>query len=476
MTEAALDTIPDQVPTLLRQARRDAGLTQAELATLSGVHPTVVSKYELGLREPSAGTLLRLLQATGHPIPETPAEPASNEPVEPVELSKPAAHGEAGERERLRGAVHDHLQSQGFKITDGGVLALVETEKAKLRELHAEAVAAQRERARPALARHEDRFITRLAKGSQVSPGDVRPKLILVNDRRSLEGLLWRWCSLHWSIPVSGGYGRRLRFLVVDEGHDDRVIGLIGLGDPVFALGCRDTTIGWTAQQRCERLACVMDAFVLGAVPPYSQLLAGKLLALLAGSQEVRQAFSERYGHRETLISQRDPQAQLALVSTSSALGRSSVYNRLLRPTGSLALHPIGYTRGTGDFHFSGAIYDELAMFATKYAADKAAHRHERWGAPGFRNRREVIQKALDALGLDSRALRSHGVRRQVFLNPLASNTYAFLRGETDNLAWHHPAGTDELATWWRERWAVKRSRGDLRWLSVDPEHWRLYS
>ena len=50
---------------------------------------------------------------------------------------------------------------------------------------------------------------------------------LIVFRPRSFDGLLWRWLSLHWSIPVSSGYGRRLRFLVVDEGHQGKVIGLI---------------------------------------------------------------------------------------------------------------------------------------------------------------------------------------------------------------------------------------------------------
>jgi hypothetical protein len=108
--------------------------------------------------------------------------------------------------------------------------------------------------------------------------------------RRAFDGLLWRWLSLHWSIPVSSGYGRRLRFLVIDNGHHGKVIGLIGLADPVFALGARESWVGWDAPTRSQRLANVMDAYVLGAVPPYSGLLGGKLVALLATS--IREAFS----------------------------------------------------------------------------------------------------------------------------------------------------------------------------------------
>ena len=51
--------------TLLRQARRRAGLSQAELATQAGVTQSVVSAYESGQRQPSIPVLARLIEAAG---------------------------------------------------------------------------------------------------------------------------------------------------------------------------------------------------------------------------------------------------------------------------------------------------------------------------------------------------------------------------------------------------------------------------
>ena len=50
---------------LLRQARRDAGLTQAELAARAGTSQPVISAYEHDQREPTVPTLRRLLAAAG---------------------------------------------------------------------------------------------------------------------------------------------------------------------------------------------------------------------------------------------------------------------------------------------------------------------------------------------------------------------------------------------------------------------------
>ncbi|MBA2342385.1 MAG: helix-turn-helix transcriptional regulator, partial [Thermoleophilaceae bacterium] len=51
--------------TSLRQARRRAGLTQAELARRSRTSQATISAYENGHKQPSVSTLSRLLDATG---------------------------------------------------------------------------------------------------------------------------------------------------------------------------------------------------------------------------------------------------------------------------------------------------------------------------------------------------------------------------------------------------------------------------
>jgi transcriptional regulator with XRE-family HTH domain len=50
---------------VLREARRRAGLSQVELARRAGVTQSVVSAYESGARQPSVPTLARLVGATG---------------------------------------------------------------------------------------------------------------------------------------------------------------------------------------------------------------------------------------------------------------------------------------------------------------------------------------------------------------------------------------------------------------------------
>lgn len=51
---------------VLREARLDAGLTQAELAVLAATSQSAIAAYETGAREPPWSVLERLVQASGH--------------------------------------------------------------------------------------------------------------------------------------------------------------------------------------------------------------------------------------------------------------------------------------------------------------------------------------------------------------------------------------------------------------------------
>ncbi len=53
---------------LLRQARKQAGLSQVELAQRAGVTQSVISAYESGHRQPSIPVLTALVDATGYEL------------------------------------------------------------------------------------------------------------------------------------------------------------------------------------------------------------------------------------------------------------------------------------------------------------------------------------------------------------------------------------------------------------------------
>jgi len=352
-------------------------------------------------------------------------------------------------------------------VEDNRILPPSNMDKARVRELHGLANRCRVDRMKKGLLRYEATLLTRVAAGQEVIPEKIAPCLVEVKSD-SEDALLFRYASLHWSIPVSSGYGRRLRLLVIDN-NNDKLMGIIGLGDLVISLAPRDRWIGWNKQTRHERLRHVLDAFVIGAVPPYSHLLCGKLMALLAASSDVQNTFFDKYKRRNSLIRNRIHDIPPVMVTTMSALGRSSIYNRLKYP-GGLSYQSVGYTAGYGEFHFSNGLYKEIADYARSYCTPTS--KKEQWGK-GFRNRREIIRKVLLHIGISDEWL-CHGLHREIFVVPLASNAREFLRGEDNQPQWFGQSAI-ELFSWFHERWLLPRARRDYRYRQFDPRSYRLW-
>jgi hypothetical protein len=373
-----------------------------------------------------------------------------------------------GPATQLRAQILQSLRKQGFRLRGDKIVPQAgQYGKAWMRDLHAVSVQHKIDKAKNQLEQKETELLTYIAYGDEVDPAAIVPRLIEVKPR-SKEELLFRYAVLHWSIPVSSGYGRRLRFIVWDE-QNDKLMGLIGLGDPVFGIKARDTWIGWDSATRRARLRYVMDAFVLGAVPPYSELLCGKLVALLATSTEVRKAFCRKYRGNQSVISGEHQDGRLALITTTSALGRSSLYNRL-RLNGQLAYESVGYTLGSGEFQFCNGLYSAIRTFAESHC--DATAKQKEWGT-GFRNRREVVKKCLASVGLSS-DLVFHGLKREVFVAPLAKNSTRFLKGEQSRLLWK-TMNADEIFEFFRNRWLLPRAARNPSYRAFSPSAWRLW-
>ncbi|HNU31193.1 MAG TPA: DUF4338 domain-containing protein [Sedimentisphaerales bacterium] len=343
------------------------------------------------------------------------------------------------------------LRKQGYQVRNETIRMPRDPTKEDLRRMNQLAVAKRLDTSGRHIRRYEEELLDYVADGSEVKPRRIRPRVVLVKPE-SQEELLFRYAYLHWSIPISAGYGRRLRFLVLDDSNG-KLIGILGLGDPVYAMRARDKWIGWDPKSKKERLYHVMDAFVLGAIPPYSYLLGGKLIAMLACSNEVRRAFREKYRDCPSLIKGETRPPYLALLTTTSALGRSSIYNRI-KVDGQRYWVGVGFTQGSGEFHFSNGVYEDLHAYVTRHCQPTA--KQEAWGT-GFRNKREVIRKGLAKLDL-SADLIYHGIQREIFAAPLGREALRFLRGEVSRPCFYDwPA--DTLAERFLSRWLYARAK-----------------
>lgn len=365
--------------------------------------------------------------------------------------------------EALRDRVERELRSAGFVWRGTKLEPPSGDPKAVARLLHSQQRAQVLAKNANFIAKWEDRLIGHFACGKEVDPSAIAPAVRPVEDEYS--AALFRYASLSWSVPVSQGYGRRTRFLLWDEAAD-RLMGIFAMGDPVFNLRVRDSLVGWTTDERKERLYNVFDAFVLGAVEPYRQLLGGKMTALATVSSTTTEYLAEKYRGTKTTILGREKIPQPVLVTTTSSLGRSSIYNRIAYD-GRRVFSSVGYTEGFGHFQFSDALFNDLAAFL----AERQDVRGNKYGeGPNWKIR--TLRSALDALGLPGDLLR-HGLRREVFLAPLGVGWRAFLRNETDTI---NPYRYDlaELSAHYRHRWAVPRAERFDEWRTFDRDSIRL--
>lgn len=342
------------------------------------------------------------------------------------------------------------IQQEVDAVREHVELASSTGDKESLRDAHGRQRSEVLERSRKFLQDKEDYVLPHLADGSDVDPLAIDPVLVPVITESDVA--LYKYATLSWSVPVSQGYGRRTRFLVTDKSNG-KLIGVFSLGDPVIAQSVRDNEVGWNKEQRLARLFNVLDAFVLGAVEPYRQLLGGKLMALMTISNETRNYIREKYAGRTTVISgvRKDP--RLALVTTSSALGRSSVYNRVTYQ-GRTMFNSVGYSRGFGHFQFPEPLFRAMVEFH-RQNVDPAEAQGNKY-ANGANWKFRVIRTVMKDLGLDPDLL-NHKIRREVFLAPTASNWGEFLRGETNELC-EFDLPTESIGNYYRERWASGRA------------------
>jgi len=293
-------------------------------------------------------------------------------------------------------------------------------------------------------------------KGDDIDPTKIKPVMHLASIDSVWSDLFVLTRSL-WSMPYNKGYGRRIRFVIFDEYHQ-AVIGIIGLQSPPADLGCRDNLFEYPEGRKLEMANCTMDAYSVGAVPPYTNLLGGKLCAGLIAADPVRWAYWQQYAGKKTEMQQASIKQPLAAVTTTSAFGRSSMYNRLKHRERLLA-EPVGYTLGYGTLHL-----EHLYGKVRAYLEMTDEYNNGGFGT-GPKVRWQNLATALQKLGLSGSLLR-HGVQREVFLYSLVDDLKSGMAGGTFGNPLNMPC--DEYAHYWLERWALPRAARFPDWNSVD--------
>ncbi len=279
------------------------------------------------------------------------------------------------------------------------------------------------------------------AKPEDINILKVSPCLQLVETEAQRR--IWAYAASFWSIPITTGYGRRIRFLVFDR-QNDKLIGLVGLADPIIGLGIRDDFIGWNKDQKMKRLYNCMTAYILGAVPPYNLILGSKLVALTLLFPEVREIFHRKYKNKTTIISEEVKKPYLVYVDTLGAFGKSAIYNRLLN------WDFVGYSKGQSHLHITANGSWEMIK---QLVPRKVFNTYKFGQGPNWKMR--ILKAGLRKLGFSDKML-SIGWQRGYYGCPLAQNWKEFLVGESNRPIWKNYKKED-LVEYWKERWVIPR-------------------
>lgn len=218
----------------------------------------------------------------------------------------------------------------------------------------------------------------------------------------------------------------------------------------------------------------MLELNVCGAIPPYNEILGGKLVALLATSPQVVHDYKERYKNKKSEIASRikgsdvyRPADLVYIGTTSLYYVGSSQYNRLKIPKeifnskDDIRWEKIGTTEGFGTLHISKATTQALDE-ATSEGYSKINHVFGEGSSPKMRLLIMGIRQLLESNNEDSKDLSKHSMARIVYGMCLASNTKEYLLGKSEKPDYYmdvrkYKDGTNKIIDYWRDRWLASR-------------------
>lgn len=348
--------------------------------------------------------------------------------------------------EELKQLIIDELEYLSFSFDEKGDLIPPTSDKEAVKLLHKPSREIELEKAQEWIKHKLPRYSHFFADGQDISPHLIKPVLVQVADRWHND--LFRLARYYWSIPYSSGFGRRLRYLLLDD-NNGKLIGIFGLQSPPISFPARDRLFNYPEGRKTELVNQTMDIFTLGALPPYNRLLGGKLVALAVASNQVRDDYRRVYAERKTEMEGRVLPSHLVALTTTSAFGRSSIYNRLKYRNITIA-ESLGYTNGYGNFHLQ-----RLYPIFKQYLAAEGISTQGGYGT-GPKRSWQIIRQTLDRIGISGDILK-HGIKREAFLFRLIDNLEDYLEGKPGTPV-YRDLPFENLADYWNERWLIGRS------------------
>lgn len=224
----------------------------------------------------------------------------------------------------------------------------------------------------------------------------------------------------------------------------------------------------------------VLDVSICGAVPPYNEILGGKLVAMLLTSPEVAKIYEKKYSGRGSIIASstagrevsRKP--KLLLMTTTSLYGAMlSQYTRIKIPAqecgsnidDSVTYQKLGLTIGQGSHHISARTVDEMEVLLAQRVDGR---RVNSIFGEGVSPRLRKIRAGLDLCGFPSDYMLKHGSPRVIYGVALTRNFQNLLVGKDQRPKYILPRSspkqrTEQIARYWARRWVLRRiQRADV--------------
>ena len=236
-------------------------------------------------------------------------------------------------------------------------------------------------------------------------------------------------------------------------------------------------TVALQAQKEKHIGSSLLELNVCGAIPPYNELLVGKLVALTALTPYVIDTYREKYRNRPSEIASqmlgedviRNP--DLVYVGTTSLYSvGSSQYNRLVVPKGSISSSfDLRYvelgkrTQGFGTFHISRQTTEAIEIVLEKSGSQTVNHQFGEGASPKLRLLGEGVRTLLKSDSNSSvGAFTTHSMPRIIYAAPLISNLFEYLLGIEKKPKYYESRacgkkGTRQIINFWMERWLRQR-------------------
>lgn len=351
----------------------------------------------------------------------------------------------------LRKNIIDSLNGQGFSVN--GHAEPLKFDKETFRQIHEISRKEQISLQKNLVEEAYETVKKYLINGKDINPSEIELEFRMIEEGTE-EHKIFRWWNLvWWSVPYQRAYGRQMRFLLWDKTHN-APFGLIGLQSPILKMAVRDKYLQIPNETLDVWVNKSMQAQRLGALPPYNQLLGGKMVAMSLTANELRKAYKKKYKNTETVLEKRIIEPDLLFLTTTSAFGRSSIYNRL-KYNDELVAESLGFTKGAGTFHIPQQVYVETLKYLSKQGVNVSTT-----FGNGPSRKIKLLEKAFSMLHLGDYTY--HNIQREFFLFPLAENLKTVIA--KDVRPKYYNRKLVDLTAFWRERWCIPRSERFNDW------------